>query len=304
MKFISISCLLFLFFNHIHAQQTDSVPVNKRNPATRDSLRRARLDRNKRVNFFISTKEKSKKFDLASFTVRLRARIRAFFDRKKMYVVVAKSSDDAEKKVTKIIRRRRKMIANIWFDSHGHYGNRYSSFRLGDEVFSYHNIYDSNATRAFRRIARYCDKETKIGIGACYAGADFYFPATDSTPATRMNGDSLMIGLGSIFKGASIYASESWVMVKTGMFTNKFGLAGYPLQKRFLDSVYLPVWERLGAWNHYSTLTNKITAVSTVSLNRWADIATLERNYRQLDKAKKAVAEKIKKLKPGRARFG
>jgi hypothetical protein len=33
-----------------------------------------------------------------------------------------------------------------------------------------------------------------------------------------MNGDSLMIGMGNVFKGSMIYASESVVMAKPGLF--------------------------------------------------------------------------------------
>ena len=111
-------------------------------------------------------------------------------------------------------------------------------------------------------LARYCDDKTKVGLGSCYAGADFYFPATDSTPATRMNGDSLMIGLGDIFDQSTIYASESWVMAKPGIFTNKFGFAGYPLQRRFKDSVYAPVWQRIGKWREYSKANGEIKKYS------------------------------------------
>ena len=256
-----------------------------------------------RLNFYVISKEKSKKIDLTALSTSLRARIRSFFDRKKFFVITARSSKEAMHKIERKLRHKRKLIANLWFDSHGHYGNRYSCFTIGEHKFSYKNITDTAQTKHLKRIALFCDSNTKIGLGSCYAGADFYFPATDSTPASRMNGDSLMIGMGTIFNQATIYASESWVMAKPGIFANKFGFAGYPLQKRFLDKVYEPVWERMGKWRMYSTLTGEIKNVPTVALNRWGDIRLRSRDYNTLGKTKRTIAEKKRKLKTGLAKF-
>ena len=140
---------------------------------------------NSRINFFVITKEKSKKFDFTAFSTNLRAKIRGFFDRKTLYVITATSSEDAAEKISRVVEHRKKMIGNLWFDSHGHYHNRYSSFHIGTDVFSYKNINDTTATKYLQLIAAYCDENTKIGLGACYAGASFDFPATDSTPATN-----------------------------------------------------------------------------------------------------------------------
>ena len=137
-----------------------------------------------------------------------------------------------------------------------------SSFSVGNNKFYYKNIYDSTSAVDLYRIAKFCDKNTKIGLGACYAGADYEFPATDSSKAVKMNGDSLLQGLGKIFSSSTIYASQSWVMAKPGMFTQKFGFAGYPIQKRFLDEVYQPVWEHLGSWSAYSPETQTIQNIS------------------------------------------
>ena len=255
------------------------------------------------INFFVITKEKSKKFDFTAFSTMLRAKIRGFFDRKTLYVVTATSSEDAANKIIHILQRRNKMIANLWLDSHGHYRNRYSSFRVGTDAFSYKNINDTAATKYLRLIGTYCDENTKIGLGACYAGASYDFPETDSTPATPMKGDSLLIGLGNIFNRSLVYASEGWVMAKPGIFSNKFGLAGYPWGKRYLDSVWAPVWEHLGEWRQYSAVTGELKNVPTISLNRWGDIRFRERNYQDLKKAKRAIAEKISKLRHGLAKF-
>ncbi len=258
---------------------------------------------NGRVNFFIFTRERKKKIDLLAFYTLLRARVKSLFHHRKLYVVNARSSKDATAKVEDVLHKKRKLINNIWFDSHGHYGNRYSSFRIGTDQFNYANIHDSSAIKYLKTIAKYCDDKTKVGLGSCYAGADFYFPATDSTPATRMNGDSLMIGLGEIFESSSIYASESWVMAKPGIFTNKFGLAGYPLQKRFKDSIYAPVWERIGKWNRYSKKEGEIKSIPTIALDRSGNIHTRFREYNHFYKSRKKIAKALKSLKPALAKF-
>lgn len=255
-----------------------------------------------RVNFFIFTSERKNKIDLLAFYTLLRARVKSLFHHRKFYVVNAKSAKDASTKVENILLRKRKLIKNIWFDSHGHYGNRYSSFRIGADQFSYLNIGDSNANNFLKVFAGYCDEHSKIGLGSCYAGADFYFPATDSTPATRMNGDSLMIGLGEIFQRSDIYASESWVMAKPGIFMNKYGLAGYPLQKRFKDSVYAPVWQRIGKWRKYSKKEG-IASVATIALDNRGNINTRYREYNGFYKSRKKIAKALKNLKPALAKF-
>jgi hypothetical protein len=255
----------------------------------------------KRLNFYVITKEKRKKIDYTTLTVFIRAYIRAFFDRKKMYIIVAKSSGDAARQIAGIVQCKGMLIDNIWFDSHGHYKNRHSSFRIGKDIFTYKNINDTGYTKYLDYISRYCDSKTKIALGACYAGADFYFPATDSTPACRMNGDSLMMGLGNIFRGSNIYASESWVMAKPGIFANKYGFAGYPLTKRSLDIIFKPVWERIGKWRSYNSSTGTLQNIGTVSMSRAGNINVLMKDYNQMCKTRKVIAKKLNKLQPGLA---
>ena len=256
-----------------------------------------------RVNLFIFTRERKKRIDLLAFYTLLRARVKSFFHHKKFYVVNARSAEDASAKAERILLNKKKFIKNIWFDSHGHYGNRFSSFRVGTDQFSYKNIYDTNAIEYLRIIAKYCDEDTKVGIGSCYAGADFFFPATDSTPATRMNGDSLMIGLGNIFKKSSIYASESWVMAKPGIFKNRFGFAGYPLNKKFKDKIYAPVWERIGTWKQYSLQTKEIQTVPTISLDNRGNINVNKAYYNNWKKTRNRIAKVSKRLRTGLAHF-
>ncbi|MEO6869819.1 MAG: hypothetical protein ABI168_09255 [Ginsengibacter sp.] len=127
------------------------------------------------LNIFIFTRERKNKIDLLAFYTLLRARVKSLFHQKEFYVINARSSKDATAEIERILHERKKFIKNIWFDSHGHYGNRYSSFRIGTDQFSYKNIHDTNAINSLRVIAKYCDENTKVGLGSCYAGADFYF---------------------------------------------------------------------------------------------------------------------------------
>jgi len=257
----------------------------------------------KRLNIFVISKERHKKVDLTTAYVKIRAGISAVHAPDKFILIIASSSKEAAEKIERRLRRKKRMIANLWFDSHGHYGDRMSSFSVGNNKFYYKNIYDSTSAVDLYRIAKFCDKNTKIGLGACYAGADYEFPATDSSKAVKMNGDLLLQGLGKIFSSSTIYASQSWVMAKPGMFTQKFGFAGYPIQKRFLDEVYQPVWEHLGSWSAYSPESQTIQNISTVSINRWGDIKVLNENYNDTKKARKTISRKKDKLKPAQASF-
>ena len=258
---------------------------------------------NGRINVFIFTREKKKKIDLLAFYTLLRARVKSIFHHRKFYVVNAGSAKEACAKIEQRLLKKKKLIKNIWFDSHGHYGNRYSSFLIGTDQFSYKNINDSSHTCYLQTIAQYCDEHTRVGIGSCYAGADFYFPATDSTPAARMNGDSLMIGLGHIFSRSSIYASESWVMAKPGIFKNRFGFAGYPLNRKFKDSVYAPVWQRLGKWKQYSCTTGSILDIPTIALDNLGNIHLNKAYYHNRKKTKNKIAKVSKQFRGGLAHF-
>jgi hypothetical protein len=112
-----------------------------------------------------------------------------------------------------------------------------------------------------------------------------------------------MIGVGNIFKRSSIYASESWVMAKPGIFTDKFGFAGYPLNKRFKDSVYAPVWERIGKWREYSAINGGIKNIATIALDRSGNIQIRDRHYNDFKKAKIKIAKTLKQLRTGLASF-
>lgn len=236
-----------------------------------------------RMNIYIISKDK--KFELLPFTVKTRAFIKSIFSKKRMRVIVASKSEFAYYKVEKLLKKHDAVIGNLWFDSHGLYKNGFSSFSIGEDNFSYKNINDTLHTYFLRKLALLTDENTKVGIGSCYGGATFIHPGSATVQSGRMNGDSLMIGVGRIFYGSNIYASSGWVMMKPGIFSDKFGLAGYPLGKRYRTAFWRPVWDHMGEWHLYNAKDTVIQNINTVSLNNIGEINVRFRNYMTLTKA-------------------
>jgi hypothetical protein len=218
----------------------------------------------------------------------------------KFIVIVARSSEEVKTKMLDYLDKKNAMIGSLWFDTHGRYANGYSSFILGQDEFSYKTIHDSTKTKHLKAIAPYCDEYTQVAIGSCYGGATYEKPAHDGKPSSRMNGDSLMIGMADVLTGATIYGTEGWVMTKPGIFCkHSYALAGYPLQKRFKDEVYKPVWEHMGMWHSYSSLTKKFETVNTLALTRMGTIRVKSVTYLDKEKCKRRLERNLGKLKPG-----
>lgn len=251
-----------------------------------------------RINFYVVNRPKT--LDLFSRFVIWRARKKGMTRRDKFIVIVVRSSEELREKAEDYLSKKNAVIGTLWFDTHGHYVNGYSSFLLGSEEFSYKNIRDSFFTRHLHLLARYCDEQTRIAIGSCYSGATYEKPAYNGRPASRMNGDSLIIGLANILPAATIYGTEGWVMTKPGIFMrHSYALAGYPLQKRFKDEVYKPVWEHMGIWHSYSTTTRVFETVNTISLTRMGSIHIKSVSYLDKEKSRKKLEKNLLKLKPG-----
>jgi hypothetical protein len=284
-RFATLLIMAIFGFTYVHAQMPDN--------AQKDTL--LQPAQVKRINFYIFTKDPAHKVDFFGFTVKLRAGLRSLFYANKLYVIRAKSADQVAGKLEEILVKEKAVIGSIWFDSHGAYRRGYSSINIGKDEFSFKNINDTSATRALQTIAAFSDKESKIGIGSCYGGATYDFPGSEQAGPGRMNGDSLMHGMGRIFAGSNIYGSESWVMVKPGMFGDKFAFAGYPLGKRYKKDYWKPVWERLGDWNMYNSELNTIIPVNTVGLNQKGSITIRMRDYQELSKGKKATTKSLVK---------
>lgn len=236
-----------------------------------------------RMNIYIISKDK--KFELLPFTVKTRAFVKSIFSKKRMRVIVASKSEFAYNNVAKLLKKHHAVIGNLWFDSHGLYKNGFSSFSIGSENFSYKNINDTQHTAFLRKLALLTDENTKVGIGSCYGGATFTHPGTAAVKSGPMKGDSLMMGIGNIFFGSNIYASGGWVMMKPGIFSDKFGLAGYPLGKRYRTAYWRPVWDHMGEWYMYNVKSAVMQNINTVALNNVGEIKVRARNYMTLDKA-------------------
>jgi hypothetical protein len=220
--------------------------------------------------------------------------------RDKFIVIIAASAEQARNKMEDHLQKKNAMIGSLWFDTHGRYANGYSSFILGKDEFSYKTINDTAKMKNLRALASYCDEYTRVAIGSCYGGATYERPAHNDKPASRMNGDSLMIGLANLLPNATIYGTEGWVMTKPGIFhEHSYALAGYPLQKRFKDEVYRPVWEHMGIWHSYSTTTGKFEVINTLSLTRMGSIHVKKVTYLDKEKSKQRLEKNLAKLRPG-----
>ncbi len=276
-------CLLLSLTLDVHSFSIDStiLPIEKTD-----------LKKQTRLNIYVISKDK--KFEFLPFTVKARAFIKSIFSQKMMRVIVASKSEEAAIKIERLLKKHKAVIGNLWFDSHGLYKNGFSSFSIGEDNFSYKNINDSIHTQFLQRIARHTDADTKVGIGSCYGGASFIHPGSK----TEMYGDSLMIGLGKIFDSSSVYASESWVMMKPGIFLDKFGFAGYPLGKKYKTLYWKPVWDHLGQWHSYRSTEGYIKDVNTVALSNVGEIRVRARNYLSLTKAIRKQDKALMSLRP------
>lgn len=271
------------------ADQTIKIPAGIAKPVPNDKSK---------LNFFIISKPK-KIWDPATRFNIIRAKLKSLLRPTRFVCIVATSSDQMASKIKFRLQKYHAGIGNIWFDSHGAFKKGYSFFTVGNDEFSYKNINDSNHTKAFGELATHCDSNTRIGIGSCYGGATYSRPETGTFKESPMNGDSLIIGLGKIFKGTTIYGCESWVMTKPGLFKETFAMAGYPLLKRYKDVVYKPVWEQLGVWNCYSTRLSTLQRVNCIKLDKEGNIGTRFNQYQSQKKVKKQIARILSLLQEG-----
>jgi hypothetical protein len=251
----------------------------------------------KQLNFFIISQPKKGKLDLATRFNIVRTGVRSLF-RKKFISIVAEDAKEMSAKLRRSLEKHHATLGTIWFDSHGLYKSGHALFFIGKDVFSYDNINDSLQTIAFRELAPYCTSNTNVVIGSCYGGATFDRISFHSSDSVRMNGDSLMMGLENIFKGATIYGSESWVMTKPGLFKNCNAVAGFPTRKLFRDVVYRPAWQHVGIWNAYSK-RNDFRQIPPVHLDRHGNLKVRKDPYLSKEKTRKRIARKMDQLKPG-----
>ena len=247
-----------------------------------------------RVNIMVVNKVRD--FDMYSKTLFARAKIKSMLSKGRFIVIEASSSADMIEKIRMSMKKRNTLIGTLWFDSHGYFKNGYSSFSIGNEEFSYKTISDSLKTNNLSQLAAFCDFNTNVIIGSCYGGATYNRILPGDTITSMMYGDSLMIGLSHILNGSTVFGSESWVMMKPGIFKNSYAFAGHPWGKKYRDQILEPVWKRLGKWNKYCGRQKKIQEVNTISLNKFADLAINQKNYQHKKRIQKTIQRKLKKL--------
>ena len=136
MKLIYLIVAVVLASSNRLFAQTDCAPQGI-DPIEKTAIRR--------VNFYVVNKPKT--VDLFSRLVVLRARKRGMTRRDKFIVIVATSAKEARDKMEDHLQKKNAMIGSLWFDTHGHYANGYSSFILGKDEFSFKTINDTTKMR-------------------------------------------------------------------------------------------------------------------------------------------------------------
>jgi hypothetical protein len=252
---------------------------------------------NKKLNFFIISKRKKGKLDPATRFNVMRTKIRSLLRPKKFVAIIAADADQGSAKIIHRLKKHKASIGTIWFDSHGSYKKGYSLFFVGHDEVSFSNINDSTIADAFNNLASYTSDATKLVIGSCYGGATYQRSSIDYRDTTRMNGDSLMMALGSFFPNAKIYGSESWVMTKPGIFNaKKPAVAGFPKRKLYRDVCYRPAWENIGKWNEYNAATKTFTHVNTVALDSYGNLSVVRRSFNERPATKKDILKNTSRL--------
>ena len=113
-----------------------------------------------------------------------------------------------------------------------------------------------------------------------------------------MHGDSLLIAMSSIFRLSTAYGTESWLMVKPFLFGKQRGIRGNPIELKYMDEIYRPVWERIGAWKKATPDEDIITQVHSPFISKDGDLQFNKLDYLSVKKHQKRQLRKLKKLKP------
>ena len=279
--------LLSSFLFTASAQDSLSIPTDE--PTT--------IEKKGTLNFFVIAKRKKGKFDPATRFNVLRTKIKSLFRPKNFVAVVVRDAGQASVKIKHRLEKHTANIGTIWFDSHGSYKKGYSLFYIGQDEINYKNINDSCIAKAFGSLSGYATENTNLIIGSCYGGATYQRSSIDYRDTTRMNGDSLMIGLAKFFPRAKIYGSESWVMTKPGIFNdNKTAVAGFPKKKLYRDVCYRPAWENVAKWNEYNAATQIFSQINNVALDSYGNLALVTKSYLEKKANQKSISKNLSKL--------
>ena len=253
----------------------------------------------KKLNFFVVSKRHQGKLDPASSFNVFRSKLKSLFRRKKFVAIVARNAQQASDKIQYRLKKYNARIGTIWFDSHGMYKKGYSLFFIGTDEYNYKTLKDSLAIQSLKQLSVFSNPETRIIIGSCYGGATYQRASVDYKDTTRMYGDSLMIALAHVFNQSTVYACESWVMSKPGLFLERAAVAGCPGRKLFRDVCYQPAWENLGRWNEYNAATNSFNPINPVTLDMYGNAIVRTLSYTDKEAVKKNIVRNLKKLEEG-----
>ena len=252
-----------------------------------------------RLNFFVISKRKKGSFDLATRFNVFRAKLKSLFRKKKFVAIIARDGHSASAKIQFRLKKYDARIGTLWFDSHGMYKKGYSLFFIGKDEVSYKTLRDSSLAGSFKALSNFTDPDSKIIIGACYGGATYHRSSIDYKDTTRMNGDSMMIAMGHLFEEARIYACESWVMTKPGLFLKREAVAGFPGRKLFRDQCYKPAWENVGNWNEYNHNQKSFNRVNPLTLDMYGNALVRSESYSDQREVKKDIERNLSKLQAG-----
>ena len=96
----------------------------------------------KKINFFVVSKRKKGKLDMATRYNVFRSKVRGFFCKRQFVSIVARDAKHASLKITKRLQANDARLGTIWFDSHGMYKKGYSLFYIGSDEISYKTLKD------------------------------------------------------------------------------------------------------------------------------------------------------------------
>jgi hypothetical protein len=256
------------------------------------------VERKDHLNFFVISKRKKGKLDLATRFNVFRTKLRGISHPNTFISVIASDMNDAVTKIKRNLEGNNANLGTLWFDSHGAYKKGYSSFMIGHDECNSKILSDTNLKLPLAELAAYTTRSTRVIIGSCYGGATYIRTSVDYKDTFRMDGDSLMKALGRIFINSTVYASESWVMSKPGLFNRKPAVGGNPGRKLFLDLCYQPAWENIGVWNQYDSYTGSFAQSNTVALDKEGNLVIRGESYKEEKKLDKKIHKSLYKLQP------
>jgi hypothetical protein len=253
-------------------------------------------DPSKRLNVFVFSREKHT--TLAGLSIRTNAWFAGLFSRRLRSIRISSPEELSGKIRALMDKHPGYRIGNLWIDSHGSYRAGFSLFLLGMDTVDHHRVDSPRIRAALGSIAPYCDEKSFVTIGSCYGSADYIRPANQYLPVSMMNGDSLMLAVAKSFPQTPVLAAESWVMTKPFMFGSRTGINGFPLAKHFRDTIFRPVWERLGQWKELAPGGSLPQPVNSVSLTGNGDIRFNEKNYLDKESARRKQRKHLGNLEP------